>query len=72
MAPRANPGDASTFTVTLRAPAGASGTQHLMSGRSVPVPADGLVAVSSEDAKPLIGMGWTKIIWLLDHLTSRS
>ena len=59
-APRANPGDASTFTVTLRAPAGASGTQYLMSGRLVSVPADGLVAMSVEDSKPLLGMGWTQ------------
>jgi predicted phage terminase large subunit-like protein len=57
-APRVNPNDISTFTVTLKAPAGASGTLHLMSGRSVCVPADGLVAMTVEDSKPLIGMGW--------------
>jgi phage terminase large subunit-like protein len=56
--PRANPNDVSTFTVTLKAPAGASGTLHLMSGRSVCVPADGLVAMTVEDSKPLIGIGW--------------
>jgi predicted phage terminase large subunit-like protein len=60
IAPRANPSDASTFTVTLKAPLGCSGTQHLMSGRSVLVPADGLVAMSVEDSKPLLGMGWTQ------------
>ena len=58
-APRANPNDASTFTVTLRAPPGASGTLYLMSGRLVSVPPDGLVAMSVEDSKPLIGIGWT-------------
>jgi hypothetical protein len=57
-APRANPNDASTFTVTLKAPPGASGTLHLMSGRSVCVPADGLVLMTVEDSKPLIGIGW--------------
>jgi predicted phage terminase large subunit-like protein len=57
-APRANPNDASTYTVTLKAPPGASGTLHLMSGRSVCVPADGLVAMTVEDSKPLIGIGW--------------
>jgi hypothetical protein len=58
-APRANPSDASTFTVTLKAPLGCSGTQHLMSGRQVSVPPDRLVAMSPEDAKPLLGVGWT-------------
>jgi phage terminase large subunit-like protein len=57
-APRANPNDATTFTVTLRAPLGASGTLHLMSGRSVCVPADGLVPMTVEDSKPLLGIGW--------------
>jgi hypothetical protein len=38
-APRANPSDASTFAVTLKAPAGASGTRHLMSGRQALVSA---------------------------------
>jgi hypothetical protein len=51
-APRANPNDASTFTVTLKAPLGASGSLHLMSGRSTSVPADGLVTMTPEDSKP--------------------
>jgi predicted phage terminase large subunit-like protein len=59
-APRANPSDASTFTVTLKAPAGASGTQYLMSGRAVSVPADRLVKMSPEDSKPLLGVGWSQ------------
>jgi hypothetical protein len=59
-APRANPGDASTFTVTLKAPLGAAGTLHLMSGRQVLVPSDGLVAMTVEDSKPLLSIGWTK------------
>jgi hypothetical protein len=58
--PRANPGDPATFTVTLKAPPGGAGTQHLMSGRLVSVPADGLVAMSIEDSKPLLGMGWAQ------------
>jgi hypothetical protein len=57
-APRANTNDASTFTVTLKAPPSCAGTQHLMSGRSVSVPANGLVAMSVEDSKPLLGFGW--------------
>jgi hypothetical protein len=60
-APRARVNDAATFTVTLKAPTGAAGTIHLMSGRQVSVPADGVVAVSPEDAKPLIGMGWVEV-----------
>jgi predicted phage terminase large subunit-like protein len=57
-APRANPNDATTFTVTLKAPLGAAGTLHLMSGRQVSVPADGLVTMTVEDSKPLLGIGW--------------
>src|SRR6266403_645688 len=57
-APLANPNDAATFTVTLKAPPGASGTLHLMSGRQVLVPADGLVSMSPEDATALRSMGW--------------
>jgi phage terminase large subunit-like protein len=57
-APRANPNDASTFTVTLRAPAGISDV-HLMSGRAVSVPPDRLVTMTVEDSKPLLGIGWT-------------
>jgi hypothetical protein len=56
-APRANPNDASTFTVTLRAPVGIS-CVHLMSGRAVPVPADRLVVMSKDDSLPLLGIGW--------------
>src|SRR5258706_5283227 len=44
-APRANPLDASTFAVTLKAPAGTSDV-HLMSGRAVPVPPDRLVRMT--------------------------
>jgi phage terminase large subunit-like protein len=58
-APRANPSSNSLFAVTLKAPPDCSGTLHLMSGRQVSVPADGLVLVSVEDSKPLLGMGWT-------------
>ena len=58
-APRAYPSDASTFTVTLKAPAGISDV-HLMSGRAVSVPPDGLVAMTVEDSKPLLAIGWTQ------------
>jgi hypothetical protein len=58
-APRANPNDPSTFTVTLRAPCGISAV-HLMSGRAVPVPVDRLVLMTVEDSKPLSGIGWTQ------------
>lgn len=60
-APSANPNDATTFTVTMRAPPGAAGTLHLMSGRQVLVPADGLVAMTVEDSRPLLGLGWIKV-----------
>ena len=60
-APRANPNDPSTFTVTLKAPPGASGTLHLMSGRQVSVPADGIVSVSPEDSGPLVAAGWVEV-----------
>ena len=60
-APRANPNDASTFTVTLKAPPGAPGTLHLMSGRQVQVPPDGLVAMAVEDSKALLGIGWSEL-----------
>src|ERR1019366_3103783 len=56
---RANPTSSALFAVTLKAPIDCSGTLHLMSGRQVSVPADGLVLVSVEDSKPLLGMGWT-------------
>jgi hypothetical protein len=64
-APRANPSDTSTFTVTLKAPTGASGTQHLMSGRQLLVPANGIVSVSPEDSGPLLAAGWGKLsaVW---------
>jgi hypothetical protein len=55
---RANPTSPSLLAVELRAPAGASGTQHLMSGRQVSVD-EGFVFVSPEDAAPLIAAGWT-------------
>jgi phage terminase large subunit-like protein len=58
-APRANPLDTSQHTVKLKAPIGCSGTQHLMSGRQLLVPADGIVLVSAEDSGPLIAAGWT-------------
>jgi len=57
--PRASVNDAATFTVTLTAPAGASGTLFLMSGRQVSVPPDGLISVTPEDAAPLKAAGWT-------------
>ncbi len=60
-APRANPNDASTFTVTLRAPAGAAGTQFLMSGRQLLLPADGVVSVSKDDSRPMIAAGWIEL-----------
>jgi len=31
-----------------------------MSGRAVSVPADRLVAMTVEDSKPLLGIGWTQ------------
>ena len=58
-APRSNPNDTSQFTVTMKAPAGISDV-HLMSGRAVSVPADRLVAMTVEDSKPLLGIGWTQ------------
>jgi len=39
---------------------GAAGTLHLMSGRQVLVPSDGLVAMTIEDSKPLLGLGWVE------------
>ena len=57
-APRENPNDPSTFTVILKAPADCSYV-NLMSGRGVSVPTDRLVSMSPEDAKPLLGIGWT-------------
>jgi hypothetical protein len=59
-APRADPNDDSQFTVTLRAPDGISDV-HLMSGRAVSVRPDRLVAMTVEDSKPLLGIGWTQI-----------
>ena len=58
-APRTNPNDASHFTVTLRARVDCSYV-NLMSGRGVSVPADRLVAMTVEDSKPLLGIGWTQ------------
>jgi hypothetical protein len=55
-----NPNDASTFTVTLKAPLDAPGTLHLMSGRQVLVPPDGLVAMTAEDSKPLSAIDWVE------------
>jgi hypothetical protein len=43
--------------VTLKAPLDAPGTLHLMSGRQVLVPPDGLVAMTAEDSKPLSAIG---------------
>ena len=57
-APRANLNDTSTFTVTMKAPPGAAGTLHLMSGRQVLVPSDGLVAMTVDDSEPMKGVGW--------------
>src|SRR5712672_3287788 len=45
-----------TDFITMKAPAGCSYV-HLMSGRGVAVPNDGVVAMSPEDAKPLEGIG---------------
>lgn len=56
---RDDPNDASQFTVMLQAPAGCS-CVHLMSGRAVSVPPDRLVAMTIEDSKPLLAIGWTK------------
>jgi len=57
-APRVDPNYPSTFTVTLRTPVDCS-YANLLSGRGVPVPADRLVAMTAEDSKPLLGIGWT-------------
>jgi phage terminase large subunit-like protein len=59
-APSARVNDAATFAVTLKAPAGISDV-HLMSGRAVSVPADRLVAMTGEDSKPLLAIGWTEV-----------
>ncbi|SHN86914.1 DNA-packaging protein [Bradyrhizobium erythrophlei] len=59
-APPVNPNDPTTFAVTLKAPPGGAGTLHLMSGRQVLVPSDGLVAMTAEDSKPLLGIGWVE------------
>jgi Terminase RNaseH-like domain len=59
-APRGDPNDVSTFTVMLKAPPGAPGTLHLMSGRQVMVPSDGLAAMTAEDSKPLLAIGWVE------------
>jgi hypothetical protein len=55
---RVNINDSSNFTATLRAPVGIS-TVYLMSGRAVQIPADRLVAMTVEDSKPLLAVGWT-------------
>ena len=57
-APRAGVNDAATFSVVLKAPPNASRTLQLMSGRQVLVPPDGLVAMTVEDSKPLLAIGW--------------
>jgi hypothetical protein len=57
-APRPDPNDVSQHTVTMRAPQGIS-TVYLMSGRAVSIPPSRLVAMSPEDAKPLLSIGWT-------------
>ena len=36
----------------------AAGTLHLMSGRQVSVPQDGIVSMTVEDSKPLVAIGW--------------
>ncbi len=59
MRPRANPNGPSQHTVTLRAPHECADTYYLMSGRKVSVPPDRLVAMTVEDSKPLLSIGWT-------------
>jgi hypothetical protein len=46
-------------TETLRAPHECTDTYYLMSGRKVSVPPDRLVAMTIEDSKPLLSIGWT-------------
>ena len=46
--------------IKMRAPPGASYVM-LMSGRGVPIPEDRIVAMAAEDARPLIGYGWTRV-----------
>jgi hypothetical protein len=46
-------------SVTLRAPHECADTYYLMSGRKVSVPPDRLVAMTVEDSKPLLSIGWT-------------
>jgi hypothetical protein len=58
-APRASVNDTSTYAVTLKAPEGISHAT-LMSGRSVLIPADRLVAMTVEDSKPMIAAGWSQ------------
>ena len=55
---RLNPAVADAHSVTLKAPEGTSGA-YLLSGRYVQVPENRLVAMSPEDAKPLLAVGWT-------------
>ena len=46
-------------SVTLRAPHECADPYYLMSGRKVSVPPDRLVAMTVEDSKPLLSIGWT-------------
>jgi len=57
-AQRVDPGDTSQFTVSLIAPLGISHV-CLMSGRSIAVPPDRVVSMTTEDSKPLLAIGWT-------------
>jgi len=47
-----------TFRNAASAARGAD-TYYLMSGRKVSVPPDRLVAMTVEDSKPLLSIGWT-------------
>jgi hypothetical protein len=58
-APRPDPTDASQHTVTMRAPEGISTIYLMMSGRAVSIPQNGLIRMCPQDAKPVLGIGWT-------------
>jgi len=47
--------------VTLRAPTPAPSSLITIEGRSIVVSADGLVEVSADEAKPLLGNSWTRV-----------
>ncbi len=47
--------------IKLRAPSPAPSSLITIVGRSVLVPADGIVEVSAEEAKSLLGNGWTRV-----------